>query len=156
MTRLIVLAVIVVAGVFLITRAAAASSSSVDADALASWAAGKPAHVTENGYGFIGGMAPLGGSEMLLSRDTIRLVERGGGAGVFSLLHEAAHLRQHSGDYGTPIEFELAADRWAMAHVRAAFRRFWPGMSRRRVELEYRAAAAAPHYHDERGSQWAT
>jgi hypothetical protein len=148
--RFIALAAIVVAGVFLITRAAAASSSSVDADALASWAAGKPAHVRELGRGFIGGQAFIGGDEMLLSHETILLVRRGGGAGVFALLHEAAHLRQHSGDYGTPIEFELAADRWAMAHVRAAFRRFWPGMSRRRVELEYRSAAAAPHYHDNR------
>src|SRR5919204_2882254 len=117
--RRLVLAGLVIAGLQFAAVAAAATKV-VDPSVIASSVAGKPITVTVNSFGndtWTGG-AFVGGNKIFLGEAAYRDAERGGGVGLFLLLHETGHT--------TGIADEHAADCYSLAHVKAALRAFWP------------------------------
>jgi hypothetical protein len=107
--------------------------------AVALWASGKPVQVeiSPNAAGSMAGTAFVGTPAIIfLGRDAALDVRRGGGIGLFILLHESAHSRG--------ISNECKADEFGLRMVRPALRRFWPRLTRRQVNQRYADAVAWP------------
>jgi hypothetical protein len=66
---------------------------------------------------FVHGGAFVGGNKIFLGEAAYRDAERGGGVGLFLLLHETGHT--------TGIADEHAADCFSLTHIRDVLRRFW-------------------------------
>ena len=113
----------------------------VDPSVVASGIAGKPVAVTINAFGpgTWGGGAFIGGNHIFLGEDAYRDAERGGGVGLFLLLHETGHT--------TGIAQEHAADCFSLAHIKVALRRFWR-LQPEQIDRRYAAALAWPGKYD--------
>src|SRR5919201_4201442 len=116
--RRLVLAGLAVALLSFVTPAFAATKL-VSPSVVASSVADKPVTVTVDSYGggTWAGSAFVGGSQVFLGQAAYRDAERGGGVGLFLLLHETGHT--------TGIADEHAADCFSLAHIKAALRAFW-------------------------------
>ena len=115
--RLLLIATVVACLSF--TGSSAAAASLVDPSSIASNVAGKQVTVVINSFGdgtWTGG-AFVGGSQIFLGEDAYRDAERGGGVGLFLLLHETGHT--------TGIADEHTADCFSLEHIKPALRRFW-------------------------------
>lgn len=99
---------------------AAAATNAVSPSFVASSVAGKPVTVTidASGPGTWAGSSVVGGNQVFLGEQAYRDAARGGGVGVFLLLHETAHT--------TGIADERAADCFSLTHIKSVLRRFWP------------------------------
>src|SRR5947208_185707 len=104
---------------FSFATAAAAAPKLVNPSLVASSVAGKPVAVTIDSFGpgTWAGAAFVGGDQVLLGEDAYRDAERGGGVGLFVLLHETGHT--------TGIADEHAADCFSLAHIKGVLRDFW-------------------------------
>ncbi len=102
--------------------------------AIALWAGGKPVTVTQQGTGYLGGSAMVGGNQITLTAPVYRMALHGDGIGVFALLHETGHT--------TGIADECLADRFGLQHLKAAYHRFWPKLTNRQVSSRYSDAVA--------------
>ena len=119
------------------TSLAAAAVKVVEPSVVASNVAGKSITVTVDSYG-VGtwsGSAFVGGNHVFLGEAAYRDAERGGGVGLFLLLHETGHT--------TGIADEHAADCYSLAHVKAALRAFWP-LPSASINKRYEDALAWP------------
>jgi hypothetical protein len=116
--RRLVLAGLVVAFLYF-TAVASAATKLVNPAVIASYVAGKPIAVTISavGPGTWSGAAFVGGNHVSLGEDAYRDAERGGGVGLFLLLHETGHT--------TGIADEHSADCFSLAHIKPVLRRFW-------------------------------
>lgn len=110
--------------------------------AVALAAGGKPVTVGINGTGYLSGDAVVGGDHLNLTEPAYRLAIRGGAVGVFLLLHETGHT--------AGIEDECLADQYGLDHMRAAYRRFWPRLTKRQITA--RIGTARHYQRDTRGS----
>ena len=116
--RRLVLAGLIIASLQFAAVASAATKV-VDPAVVASSVAGKPITVTVNSFGndtWTGG-AFVGGNKIFLGEAAYRDAERGGGVGLFLLLHETGHT--------TGIAAEHAADCFSLTHIKDVLRRFW-------------------------------
>lgn len=137
--RLFLIAAVVACLSFAASSAAAANV--VDPSSIASSVAGKPVTVAINSFGngtWTGG-AFVGGGEIFLGQDAYRDAERGGGVGLFLLLHETGHT--------TGIADEHAADCFALEHIKPVLRRFWH-LRPQQVDRRYGAALLWPAKYD--------
>lgn len=110
--------------------------------AVALAAGGKPVTVGIDGTGYLSGNAVVGSDRLTLTAPAYRLAIRGGAVGVFLLLHETGHT--------SGIENECTADEYGLAHMRTAYRRFWPRLTGR--QIAGRIATARRYRDDARGS----
>jgi hypothetical protein len=123
------------------TASSAAAVSLVNPALVASSVAGKPVSVAMNSFGngtWTGG-AFVSGDQIFLGQDAYRDAERGGGVGLFVLLHEAGHT--------TGIADDHIADCFALEHIKGVLRTFWHLRSRQ-VEQRYRDALLWPGKYD--------
>jgi hypothetical protein len=120
---------------------AAAAVKLVDPSVVASGIAAKPIAVSVNAYGpgTWGGGAFVGSNHIFLGEDAYRDAERGGGVGLFLLLHETGHT--------TGIAGEHAADCFSLAHIKLALRRFWH-LRPEQIDRRYGDALAWPGKYD--------
>jgi hypothetical protein len=137
MTRLLKLALCIAAFVaaLLVGHQNARAATSVDPARIASDTNGRLFQVMvsqDTGYtgrSFVGGTQ----DSIWLSLSAYRDAERGGGAGVFVLLHEIGHT--------TGITNERQADCYALKHLRGTLQQYF-GFNARQVQVRYRAALA--------------
>ena len=99
--------------------ASSAAIKLVNPSVVASRVAGKPITVSVNSFGpgTWTGAAVVGGDHVFLGEDAYRDAKRGGGVGLFVLLHETGHA--------TGIADEHAADCFSLAHLKSVLLRFW-------------------------------
>jgi hypothetical protein len=123
------------------TASPAAAVSLVNPSLIASSVAGKPVTVVINsfGNGTWSGEAFVAGDQIFLGQDAYRDAARGGGVGLFLLLHETGHT--------TGIADEHGADCFALEHIKPVLRRFWH-LRRQKVDQRYGDALLWPGKYD--------
>src|SRR5919201_4992431 len=123
------------------TSLAAAAVKVVEPSVVASNVAGKSITVTVDSYG-VGtwtGSAFVGDNKVFLGEEAYRDAERGGGVGLFLLLHETGHT--------TGIAAEHGADCFSLTHIKTVVREFWH-LPLARIDQRYRDALAWPGKYD--------
>lgn len=123
------------------TASSAAAVRLVSPSLIASSVAGKPITVGINsfGQGTWSGGAFVAGDQIFLGEDAYLDAERGGGVGLFLLLHEAGHT--------TGISDDQMADCFALEHIKGVLRGFWH-LRPRQVDRRYRDAWLWPGKYD--------
>lgn len=122
-----------------------AATNVVSPALVASRVAGKSITVVINSYGrgTWGGGAFVGGDQIFLGEAAYRDAARGGGVGLFVLLHEVGHT---TGIADTGIA-EHDADCFALTHIKSVLREFWrPRL--RQIQQRYDDALAWPGKYD--------
>src|ERR671935_1302035 len=138
--RLILPGLLIAAGLHFATASSAATKL-VDPTVVASSVAGKAITVSidPHGPGTWTGSAFVGDNKVFLGEEAYRDAERGGGVGLFLLLHETGHT--------TGIADEHGADCFSLTHIKTVVREFWH-LPLARIDQRYRDALAWPGKYD--------